>query len=239
MTMPISTSLTALLTSLDTDLCEDVLTKRPSDAAPSLSFLLRPPPPDSSLFNPEDLADDCLPGDFLDDLKASLPDGTLGNDLLPAPPDTNSLDESPEPCLPDNDPLDEYDELLDLDLLDELLGDLPDLDLLSERLDDLLDLDLDDLLDLELLDELPDDLLALDLLTELLLSDLLASALDADLLDDPAAADPLEDEPLDPLLDVPSTNPGEEAAPDLTPCEHDDLETFLDDDDDSSLESTS
>ena len=218
MTMPISTSLTALLTSLDTALREDVLTKRPSDAG--------------------DLDDDCLQGDLLDDVEASLPDGTLGNDLLPAPPDTNSLDESPEPCLPDHNPLDEYDELLDLDILDKLLGDLPDLGLLDERPDDLLDLDLDNLLGLELLNELSDALLVLDLLTELLLSDLLASALDADLLDDPATADPLEDEPLDPLLDIPSTNPGEEAAPDLTPCEHDALEIFLDDDDDSSLEST-
>jgi hypothetical protein len=184
------------LTILDTDLREDVLTKRPSDAAPSLSFLLRPPLPDSSLFSPEDLADDCLPDDFLDDLEAYLPDGTLGNDLLTAPPDTNLLDEPPEPCLPDNDLLDEYGDLLDLDLLAKLLGDL---------------------LDLKLLGKLLDDLLALDLLNELLLPNLLASAPDADLLDDLAAADPLEDEPLDLLLDIPSTNPGEAAAPDMMP----------------------
>ena len=176
-----------MLTSLDTDFREEVLTKRPSDAAPSLSFLPRPPLLDSSLFSPADLADDCLPDDLLDDPEA--------------------LDEPPEPCLPDNYLFDEYGDLLDLDLLDEFLGDLPDLDLLGEHLDDLLDL--------ELLGEPSDDLLALDLLNKLLLPDLLASAPDADLLEDLAAADPLEDEPLDPLLDIPSTNLGKAAAPDM------------------------
>ena len=193
----ISTSLTALSTNSDTAFSEDDPTHRLPDA--------------------EALDGDCLLGDLLHDVEVSLLAGTLGDDLLPTPPDTHTSIERLKPDLPAQDPPDVYDELPDLDTFAELLDDLLDLDLLNECPDDLLDLELDDLLDLDLPDELPDDLLALTLLSELPLSDFLISAPDNDLLDDLAAADLLEDKPLDPLLDDFSACLDEEAALDPTP----------------------
>ena len=162
-------------------------------------------------------------------------DTALCEDVLTTrPPDAEDLDDDTPPAgtLGDDllqDPPDEYDEPSDLDLADKLPDDL--LDLPDERPDDLLDLDLDldpdDIPDLDLLAELPDKLLALDLVTQLLLPDLLPSASNADPLDG-LAADPTPDDDLpEPLLDDSSANPGEEP------------DTFLDDDDDPSLESTS
>jgi hypothetical protein len=167
-----------------------------------LFFPSRHPLLDSSLFSSEDLEGDRLPDldppdNFLDGLEASPIDDRLGNDLFTAPPDTNLLEDPLEPCLLDNDLLDEYGDLLDL------------LDLLGELLDDLLDLDL--------LGELLGDFLALDLLDELLLLDLLNSNPGAVPLDVLPAGDPLEDEPLDSLLDILSANPGEAANPGMMP----------------------
>ena len=179
--------------------------------------LLREDAPTHCLPDAEALDGDCLLGDLLHDAEVPLLAEPLGDDLLPTPPDTHTSIERPKPDLPAQDPPDAYDELPDLDTLDELLDDLLDLDLLNECPDDLLDLELNDLLDLDLPDELPDDLLAITLLSELPLSDFLISVPDNDLLDDLAAADLLEDKPLDPLLGDSSAHLGEEAALDPTP----------------------
>ena len=93
------------------------------------------------------LDDDRLLSDLLlPDVEALLLAKSLGDDLLPRPPDTPASVECLKPDLSAQDPTDAYD----LVTLDELPDDLLDLDLLAECPDDLLDLELADLLDLDL-----------------------------------------------------------------------------------------